>query len=224
MRYGLASSATSYVAIEERAADARTTAPAELRKIPVALTSGWGGSVRARTMTLAGAPPLLPFAAPAPMMSAPMASAPMPGARPPARRAAPSGLARMRDAIVGSPSAKKSKGAARAEEGSTYDLEAADGGDRVFELLMTQKADGRFERSPTLDAWLGASRNARLESVIATHGESIACTALVIALLEAEARDRESEWRLAVDKARAWLAANGATVDVESIVRASAGG
>jgi hypothetical protein len=37
------SSATSYVAIEERSGDERTDERAELREIPVALTKGWGG-------------------------------------------------------------------------------------------------------------------------------------------------------------------------------------
>lgn len=42
-RYGLLSRATSYVAIEERPEGERATEAAELRRIPVALTRGWGG-------------------------------------------------------------------------------------------------------------------------------------------------------------------------------------
>jgi len=76
-RYGLMSSATSYVAVEVRSEDDRTTTQAQLRRVPIALTAGWGGhgSVldhqRARggggaSRTLAGAaPPPAPMAAPA---------------------------------------------------------------------------------------------------------------------------------------------------------------
>src|SRR4030095_4033166 len=42
-RYGLLSSATSYVAIEERSAADKTTTQAVLRKVPIAITQGWHG-------------------------------------------------------------------------------------------------------------------------------------------------------------------------------------
>jgi len=41
---GLLSSATSYVAVEVRAEADKTTGPAELLRVPIALTAGWGGS------------------------------------------------------------------------------------------------------------------------------------------------------------------------------------
>ena len=42
-RYGLMTSVTSYVAVEQRSWDERSTGEAELRRVPVALTTGWGG-------------------------------------------------------------------------------------------------------------------------------------------------------------------------------------
>src|SRR6266566_8473067 len=42
-RYGLLSSATSYVAVEERSATDKTTTQAVLRKVPIAITQGWHG-------------------------------------------------------------------------------------------------------------------------------------------------------------------------------------
>ena len=42
LEYQLASSTTSWVLVETRAAADKTTAPAELRRVPLALTSGWG--------------------------------------------------------------------------------------------------------------------------------------------------------------------------------------
>jgi hypothetical protein len=52
------SSATSYVAIEERAEGERTEERAELRRIPVALTRGWGGLAGGLDAILAAAPPV----------------------------------------------------------------------------------------------------------------------------------------------------------------------
>lgn len=46
--HGLLSSATSYVAVEVRSDADKTTSPSELRKVPVALTAGWGGHGSAR--------------------------------------------------------------------------------------------------------------------------------------------------------------------------------
>ncbi|MEL6177500.1 MAG: VIT domain-containing protein [Myxococcota bacterium] len=42
-RYGLMTSVTSYVAVETRAHDERSQGEAQLRRVPVALTVGWGG-------------------------------------------------------------------------------------------------------------------------------------------------------------------------------------
>lgn len=213
-RYGLLSSATSYVAVEERAEADKATQPSALRRVPVALTTGWGGigaraggAVMAKSMTLgaraafglpSGALPppsaRLPFAAPAPM-----------AAPPPAPRS-PGLLARAKRAVFGAPRQEASLGAPAFD--AAYSFEAmADRGeptDRVFDLLMTQKADGRFERSPVLDAWLGSERVGKLAALVAQHGEA-AITAVVVALLAREAPERESEWRPAVAKAERWL-------------------
>ena len=116
---------------------------------------------------------------------------------------------------------------ARIESGSAHEVELVAGAhrfrvpidlerpggyrDRVFDLLMTQKADGRFLPSPELDAWLGG-RATKLADAIAKHGEAIV-TAVVIALFDREARGRESEWRPAVGKAERWLAKQGTSVE-----------
>ncbi|MEQ8894333.1 MAG: VIT and VWA domain-containing protein, partial [Sandaracinaceae bacterium] len=87
VRYGLTSSATSYVAVEERADADRTDGPVQLRKIPIALTKGWGEPTR----SAAGAMPTMSVAAPmapAPMMGAPSVGGPQ-GAPPPPRMAPP---------------------------------------------------------------------------------------------------------------------------------------
>ena len=54
---GLASSATSFVAVETREGQT-SLVPAELRRVPVALTHGWGGADRVRSVP---APAMAPF-------------------------------------------------------------------------------------------------------------------------------------------------------------------
>ena len=82
---------------------------------------------------------------------------------------------------------------------------------------MTQRADGTFTRSGVLEAWLGSGPSARLDEAIRAHGEALASTALVIALLQRDEPARETEWRPAVDKAKAWLAKQPA-FDVRSVL------
>lgn len=220
-RYGLTSSATSYVAIEERSEDERTDAPAQLRKIPIALTTGWGGARRG--MSQAGS------------MSLPSSFG---GAPPPLMRsAAPGGPRRRRSFAASPPPAASVPPAAEpprpqapapapfeaaAMDAMSFDLEGSPGAsggaeaDWVFDVLMTQRADGRFERSGALDAQLG-DRASELDAAVAAHGEGV-ITAVVIALLEREAPEREAEWRPAVDKARRYLATLTLGFDASSIL------
>ncbi|HBQ16837.1 MAG TPA: hypothetical protein DEF51_38785, partial [Myxococcales bacterium] len=176
VRYGLTSSATSYVAVEERADADRTDGPVQLRKIPIALTKGWGEPTR----SAAGAMPTMSVAAPmapAPMMGAPSVGGPQ-GAPPPPPMAPPP------PPPGGAPLRRESAKRAAAPAEMTFDAALHEPPvDRVFDLLMTQKADGRFDRSAVLDAWLGADRVAKLDAALTSHGDGV-ITALVVALLE----------------------------------------
>jgi hypothetical protein len=179
------------VAVAERAAGDRIQTPVELRRIPIALTTGWGGS------SVFGAPPAAAGAVRA------LSAAPPP---PPA-------------VSFDAPRTRLfRKVASVAKPGRSSEPAAPMQTDRVFDLLMTQRADGRFERSDALRAWLDAAREAALQAAIEVHGEAIAVTALVVAVLVAEAAERESEWLPAVTKARAWLAAQGATLDGAQLI------
>jgi len=91
-KYGLMTSATSYVAIEVRSEEDKTVGQAQLRRVPVALTAGWGGqgSVvssggHAAAKGAAGPPMSKAKRAPVPMAppSMPMAPPSMPMAPPP---------------------------------------------------------------------------------------------------------------------------------------------
>ena len=54
--------------------------------------------------------------------------------------------------------------------------------DRLFELLMTQQADGSFRLSPVLQQWLG-QRWPAVKAAAEHHGEALVATAVVVALL-----------------------------------------
>jgi hypothetical protein len=90
--------------------------------------------------------------------------------------------------------------------------------DPVFDVLMTQRADGSFLDSAPLRALLGTARCASLVTALGQGNDAVVTTATVIALLEREHFARESEWRPAVDKAKLWLAKQTTTFEPSSIV------
>lgn len=198
VRYGLVSSATSFVAVAERAPDDRSTVPASLRRIPIALTSGWGGRDRFDQAGSASGLGAAVFYSRAPRSLQPGRAAP-----------GPSFLARAGAALIGRSVAEVTG------EHPTFQSRASR--DPVFELLMTQQADGSFGRGAALDDWLGP-RAARLDVLIKEHGEAIAITVVVIGLLEAEAADRQAEWTPAVAKARRFLAGRGGAIDLTALL------
>jgi Ca-activated chloride channel family protein len=314
VKYGLVSSATSYVAVELRNEADKTTSQAQLRQVPTAMTAGWGGqgsvgastgahapvaapsgaliggvmpqvAARARTSMPPMAPPPPPSAAPMMPVSAPMMppGAPAPMAPPaPASFAAPLGAAgpgapadmakeeRARGITLPSSPAKKSvmeraasalgglfggggEGSApsrrqeslskpnihgmdsmEAEEDRFYaaapvvmdsmeldDMEEAAPApeplDRLFDVLLTQQADGSFKLSAPLLAWLGARAKAAQQAA-QQHGEALVATALVLALLEREASSRKDEWEGAARKARRWMDQQPAPFDGMGLV------
>lgn len=86
--------------------------------------------------------------------------------------------------------------------------------DLLFDLLMTQKADGRFATlSPALTAILGR-RAGRLSGASDSD-----VTAVVVALLRREFADDQATWAAAVTKAERWLASNPPSVDASSVIR-----
>ncbi|MGE0791826.1 MAG: VIT domain-containing protein [Sandaracinaceae bacterium] len=218
-RYRLMSSATSFVAVIERASGEKVDTPVALRKVPVALTAGWGGSGHGRasggamppgTMTRTGTVEMsLGRATMQPVMRSPAPAPRAPGAPPamaaPTPRPAP-------------PSKERAFDGAR-DEVWLAEAEAADdeGLDRTFALLMTQRADGAFLRSPTLASWLSAEASARLDAAI-TKGmsEPALVTAIVLALLARDAADERDAWAPAASKARRFLDANGGAPDVSA--------
>jgi len=228
LRYQLMSSQTSFVAIEERAAADKTTERAELRRVPVALTKGWGEEERERGISIGGAasfgaapggaalPPRMRAAARC--FSAPMpppadsgelddlcveglASAPCPAPAP--AKKATGMFAKAKEFFAG--------GSASFDANSTGKHEAdrceSDGNDGLQELTCLQQADGHFvianpERFG-IDTGLWAQW---LKTVTVFGGDlQVASTAAALALLDKAFADRRDEWRMIADKAERWL-------------------
>jgi Ca-activated chloride channel family protein len=205
-RYGLVSRATSYVAVEERAPDARTTEAAELRRVPVALTFG---APMPAGVVMRGAPP-------APAMAKGMVFG--------AALSAPSKLAQdhprgSRGMMTGgarpaAPTSVRAEPRADSErlghgpplEDRAFGAAAPEPTDALFDVLMTQHADGRFEPSDALAVLLGPTLADRLEEAAETHPPALVATAVLVAWLPVHRAERSAEWTPAVRKAEAWLA------------------
>ncbi len=211
-RYGLMSSATSYVAVEERSEDEKTDRPAELRKIPIALTVGWGGhgslSGRRIGAMKTGAPPVLAAG------RAPAAAASLMQLASSAVDSVADGLQALK--------LKRARFKPRAEmkmamkKAPSPSLEVSD---RLYSLLMTQKADGSFRWSSVLEKWLGGDVTA-VRRAADEHGEALVATSVVLALLERDEAGRRDEWRPAACKARKWLQRSGMddAFDVDAVL------
>jgi len=211
-RYGLLSSATSYVAVEERSETDKTTTQAVLRRVPIAITQGWHG--RGSVLPAMAAVRQVGMALPAQASSPPLAVEFQ------ARASAHDGTEQLRakrrltQALgIGSKLADW-----RAQPPSSIGgRQRVTTADRLFELLMTQQADGSFRLSPILQQWLG-QRWPAVKAAAEHHGEGPVATAVVVALLAQEAADRADEWGPAVAKAQHWLAQQGRHIAVETLL------
>jgi hypothetical protein len=229
VKYQLCSRETSFVAIEHRETPA--AGRAELRRVPVALTSGWGG---VREQAVQGM--VLPASA------APMAAA---GAGLVGRMRAHVAPALHRSGLVlGSPDDTGSWDTAMLEvapDDSTEDrfaeplagpshtwfhrvartpreeaVEQAHAPRDLDRLVALQSADGSWDLTPELAEIVGRSldeleaelRGARSGRVVARR---VMATALALEWLEANAGPERAEWELLAEKARRWLAGHGAS-------------
>jgi Ca-activated chloride channel family protein len=189
-RYGLLSSHTSYVAVEERDATAAVE-PAELRRIPVALTQGWGGLEylsRAKSLSSDSGVRRVPMLGPSDddeVLSASLSSrsrartdlfSHFRGGRPTA-----SSVSRMRNDK-----------------------------DALELLISSQRADGSFDLTDELARLAGRDlkrfrRTLRKAAPDAGLCERLFATVLALKILEVRFAQRRDEWRLLADKAQSWL-------------------
>jgi hypothetical protein len=215
-RYGLVSRETSYVAIERR--EQPVLGDVQLRKVPVPITSGWGGLDRLDTaLTLAAAVALCatdeasPFGSPA-MRQVASRSLPEAGWWRMEVRADRSG-----PPMPSTPASAEQPEDLFARIRQSLDLGAPADPVRSTMLRLTslQRADGTWMLDRGLYAAIGVKpRDAarRLADLTAGIGdaeradaERAWATALALAWFETTATALGDEWRLLADKAERWL-------------------
>jgi len=213
-KYQLCSRETSFVAIEHR--DTPTTVRAELRRVPVALTSGWGGVGRE-------------------MLAVPMAAAPMPASA--ARYAVGLGRPVPTNAIGRHlSSAWDGTLSESADQDASHPTLQAQGAmpNRLFRLssasrrktarpaprpldrlVALQLADGSWPLDEAFAEAVSIPLR-RLERALkgaagdADTTRRALATAVALAWLERHAPDARDEWEMLAEKAGRWLAACGA--------------
>jgi len=217
LAHGLASRETSFVAVERR--ETPLEGELALRRIPVALTSGWGGLDQA----MPPRPHAMPRSMPAALTLDGVADSALEWVRlaprgprvASARRIAPasSGLARaskrVRDVAHAMLGRAGGADAERAEDG---------GAERPLDRVVSlQRADGSWELTEALAAAIGMELG-HLHVALPDAGgagdvQRAWATALALAWLARHAADARDEWRLLARKAEQWLAATGGSDD-----------
>lgn len=245
--YGIMSSFTSFVAIEHRAEADKETGAIVLRPVPQALTRGWGGTAQANAsmtragsyqgsmdaMSLGGMAPGAPAQAPA---GAPSQSrggfierakgklsrnkkrrsrkkmARAEGmAPPPPAASAPSFSHEERERSAPRPRP------ARPASPPVLSGDVGPAGPDLYDLLLSQQADGSFPLSAALQTWAGDALWDQARAAAASHDPALVATVLALHVLETQARSRRDEWSSVADKARRWLAAQGSQLTIEDI-------
>jgi Ca-activated chloride channel family protein len=199
LQYGLMSRETSLVAIERR--DTPTTGDVQLRRVPVVLTTGWGGlepsamprSLRAASFDQGS------FVGEALASLQAVASLSL------AAPSTPSRLSRLFQ-VWGS-------AGAIADAGASYTAGVTPTSS-LHKIVALQRANGSWELTPELAEAIGFDLS-RLEAALPdtddkpAHARRAWATALALAWLRAHAADAEDQWRLLAVKAQAWLKAVG---------------
>jgi hypothetical protein len=229
VHYGLISRETSFVAVERR--DRPVEGSVQLRRVPIALTTGWGdlliaGRGHAHLAALALDATAF-FAAPAALREEPDGMGP-----PTADIGGRVGQVlshlvdwRRGSAYAGAPATRPLQHGARTGSAGSVELRSRveDAGTTAMRtLIVLQRADGSWDLTRDFASAIGcnlADLEAELTAVSGDREESRRAwaTALALAWLQDHASACIDEWRLLGQKARSWLArvagvpANGAT-------------
>lgn len=196
IRYGLVSRETSYIAIERR--ETPVTGDVQLRRIPIALTTGWGGAHRG-TLFAAKRTPMVAARYDMPDMSRATYSLDG-GEDDPSTMVAFSRA----PAAAHEPHASRVGGWFRARRESAVER-------TMHALASLQPADGHWDLSDELLRLLrvdGRGVEAVLDGATGDAGEVRAAlaTALALAWLVRHARSFEDEWHYLAKKGFGWLA------------------
>lgn len=187
LEYGLVSSQTSYVAVEEREGDEKG-GTVNLRRVPVALTRGYGGMQFC-----------LPCAAPQVAMS--LAGAAFGGAKKAGRllsRSGPKHAAVQNDGGIQQTASGGPSG---------YGVAA----DRFMQLVGLQLANGSWRLGKELSALAEVEGFDALKAEVPERlrKDEVLATLVALFLLHWDFADRSDEWALIAEKALKWLAAQG---------------
>ncbi|MEI6234885.1 MAG: VIT domain-containing protein [Planctomycetota bacterium] len=220
LRYQIMSSETSFVAVEERAAGAQTKA-AELRRIPVALTKGWGGAPQQmpQAAACAGAiPPPSPVMCAAPFMSLTRSAPPGTGMFAPPLPVKSGGLIKRAKKMLGLKDSDYDTVAfclpptppacAPGDDFATLSDESQK--DVLLDVVKAQQADGGFELTSDVQNASGLDI-AHIEKAVGelscdkALARRIVATVLALKTFESQFNSRRDEWRMIADKAERWL-------------------
>ncbi len=193
IRYSLVSRETSFVAVERR--ETPVTGDVELRRVPIALTDGWGGIQRRMGRVMPGASRTFHARPAAPDMFQLDEAAPL---RQPA-------TARGRFVERASAFLESVRLPRAIRVGRSEDVAAATG---MHALVALQKADGSWDLTPDLADILGRRFPDLKAAIDGAAGKDIHrawATALAITWLHMHAADAEDQWRLLGRKAQRWL-------------------
>lgn len=225
IRYCLISRETSFVAIERR--EAPVTGEIQLRRVPIALTSGWGDLSRPRARSaVPGAPRVMAdlaastidsgdeFAGHAPAPP-PMASMRHPSAMASMSRIS-SGARRLFKRAIHTAARDSRPTPGRAARSAPPSAASAP----MLRLVSLQRADGSWDLTAELAAAMGRPLR-QLEDVLGASASSDAArrawaTALALAWLRLHAASSEPQWRLLAAKGERYLEAAAVPPPAES--------
>ena len=233
LRYGILSRETSFVAVERR--ETPVVGDMQLRRIPIALTTGWGGFDGEVRIGLRRSGAVAPASAPsaywADLDGGPTGRMVESRSRATLSEARLSGLSQLRSWWRGVPPPEPSDTA----EFLARSTPARDVGPDFVRLIALQHADGSWDLTRELARAIGHDL-AEVESALAGatgHWEEARrawATALALAWLELHAPEAEGEWRLLAAKGRQWLdrvsaqpAGGGSWTDLSARLLARAG-
>jgi len=192
-KYGLASRETSFVAVERR--DNPVLGDMQLRRVPIALTSGWGG-LDEPTATLGSVVYGAKFAGAHPLMSHASID--------------PPGSTGRRVESVGGPFRWNTSSAAAAPP-------AALKRNGMHQLVSLQRADGSWDLDRRFADAIGCTVRDIQFAIAEAQGSDkdvrrAWATALALAWLRKYAADFKDEWRMLSEKGEKWLGGVAATL------------
>jgi Ca-activated chloride channel family protein len=197
--YGLASRETSWIAVEHR--EVPVTGAVVLRRVPIAVTSGWGGRADDAALTQTGSFDLSTLRADSLADEALILGAPVPRARPMLARSVSHGwLARFR----------RQRGTGPGHESTAASGAASASARELDRLVALQRADGSWNLDEAMADVIGMPLKELESRLIGATGDTDEirrawATALAIAFLTARAAADRGEWELLAKKATNWL-------------------